>query len=168
MIVNIIGDPTTQFDTNPQYQLGTEGRYLYQTGGGSTAYWWAMRYVLFKDAVTYAAGQVVSPGTTFGWVTNDVSGGSSLVLRCAGVVVGVAETGKYGWVLTEGYWPTVKTNGDDDIAAGDTIIMVATDGVVDSVAAATTTGTLLYVGTAQAADVDADNTVAVIVKSPIW
>lgn len=137
------------------------------------------RYVQFLDAVTYVVGQVTSlaSATTYK-VTNDVSGGSSVVLRFTGVlpnkntagstITTVPTQNQYGWLLVEGFHSAIKDNGDDDIAAGDTLIMVATDGVVDSVAAGTTTGTLLYVGTAAAADSDSANTVAGFVKSPIW
>lgn len=160
-----IPDPLTWSDTNNIYgiPLGYEIRYTHATYGP-----WRLRFALTKDAVTYAAGQVLSPGTTYGWVTNDVSGGSSAVLRFAGIALKAYATAEYCFVLVEGYYPTVKTNGDDDIAQGDELIMVATDGVCDSVAAATTTGSQLYIGTAAAADVDADNTVAANVKSPIW
>src|SRR5690348_13116821 len=120
-----IPDPLTWYSLTNDYQipLGTKLFYRHATYGD-----WELRFVLLKDAVAYAAGQVVSPGTTYGWVTNDVSGGSSLVLRCAGVILQpIPVTAAYCCVLTKGRYPTVKTNGDDDIAAGDTIIMVATD-----------------------------------------
>lgn len=121
------------------------------------------RYVKFVDAVTYAPGQVVTPANTaITSVTNDVAGGSSLIaLTFAGVVIGTPTQNSWGWVQIAGYHSAVVTNGDDDIAQGDTIIMVATDGVVDSVAKATRTGTLSIVGIAADADVDAANTVAV-------
>lgn len=160
-----IPDPLTWNHTTNDYgiPLGTAADYRHATYGD-----WKLRWVFFKDAVTYAAGQVLSPGTTYGWVTNDVSGGSSLVLRFAGVALMVYATATYGWILTKGYYPTVLTNGDDDIAAGDELIMVATDGVCDSVTSGTTTGSQLYIGTANAADVDSANTVAANVASPVW
>ncbi len=101
-------------------------------------------------------------------VTNDVAGGSSVgALTFAGVVIGTPTQNTWGWVQTAGYHAAVKTNGDDDIAANDTIIMVATDGVVDSVAGATRTGTLSVVGVAAAADVDAADTVATWIGASI-
>lgn len=54
----------------------------------------------------------------------------------------------------------VPTNGDDDIAAGDTIIK-AGDGVVNSVAAGSAVPTMSQLGFALADDVNADNTVTV-------
>ena len=74
-------------------------------------------------------------------------------------VTAVPAQNDYGWVQTDGYHSAIKTNGDDDIAQDDTLIMVATDGVVDSIAKATTTGTLLLVGYAADVDADATNTV---------
>ncbi len=160
-----IPDPLTWNSTTNDYgiPIGREFTYQHATYGE-----WRLRFVLFKDAVTYAAGQVVSFGTTYGWVTNDVDGASFLVLRCAGVVLQAVATASYGFVLTNGYYPTVLTNGDDDIAAGDELIMVATDGVCDSVTSGTTTGSQLYIGMAAAADVDANNTVAAYVATPVW
>lgn len=136
-------------------------------------------YVRFLDAVTYVVGHVCAVAAATGYsVSNDVSGGSSIGLRFAGAIPNVDERGNavtavpaqndYGYLQTRGYHSAIKTNGDDDIAAGDTLIMVATDGVVDSVAAATTTGTLLKVGIARAADVDAANTVAADIISMVW
>lgn len=133
-------------------------------------------YVRFLDAVTYTTGMVTSRAAATGFsVTNDVSGGSSVGLRFAGAVVNKDQYGNtvtavpaqndYGWLLTRGYHSAIRTNGDDDIAQDDTLIMVATDGVVDSVAKATTTGTLLKVGYAADVDVDASNTVAAYVRS---
>jgi len=128
-------------------------------------------YVRFLDAVTYVVGHVTAraSATEFS-VTNDVAGGSAVGLRFAGAipnkdlrgnaVTAVPAQNDYGWVQTHGYHSAIKTNGDDDIAQDDSLIMVATDGVVDSIAKATTTGTLLLVGYAADVDVDASNTVA--------
>lgn len=77
-----------------------------------------------------------------------------------GVGIGTITAGNYGWLQVAGYHSAVKTNGDDDIAAGDTIIASASNGVVDSVTAGTAS-TYVPVGIAVAADVDAANTVAV-------
>lgn len=128
-------------------------------------------YVQFLDAVTYVLGHVTAPASATDFkVSNDVAGGSSINLRFAGAITNVDANGNavtavpaqndFGWLMTAGFHSAIKTNGDDDIAAGDTLIMVATDGVCDSIAAATTTGTLLEIGEAMAADVDAANTVA--------
>jgi|SRR6185295_1897385 len=79
----------------------------------------------------------------------------------SGVGVGAIASGSYGWIQCAGYHATVLTNGDDDIAAGDTVIQSSTDAVVDSVAAGTATTYKPY-GVATTADVDANNTVAVM------
>lgn len=167
MTNTFIDDPTTfNSSTLGGYVLGERYFWTYTLSGNN--YPWELRFVQFLDAVTYAAGQVVAPADVLMTkVSNDVDV-SATSLRCAGVCLGVMTQNYYGFVLTHGYYPTVKTNGDDDIAANDTVIMVATDGVVDSIAKATTTGTLLLVGIATDADVDANNTVAVMVNSPLW
>lgn len=138
-------------------------------------------YVQFLDAVTYLTGHVCSPATTTSSykVTNDVSGGTSaLATMFAGAIPNVDAQGNtvtavpaqndYGYVQLDGYHSAIRTNGDDDIAAWDTLIMVATDGVVDSVGSGTTTGTLKQVGFAATADVDADNTVAAWLRCLCW
>ncbi len=114
------------------------------------------RYVQFKDAVTYAAGQSVEYAATTGLaVTNDRAGGSSVGRAAAGVVLGVMTQDSYGFILVQGV-ATLATSGADDIAAGETLITHATtDGTVDGVA----TWTLGCIGVALAADVDAADTV---------
>lgn len=84
----------------------------------------------------------------------------------AGVALGTVTAGSYGFIQVRGNHATVLANGDDDIAQGDVIIFGATDGVVDSTAAGTAP---LYVplGVASAADVDANNTVAVDLTVPL-
>ena len=122
------------------------------------------RYVQFKDAVTYAAGQCVTwaDATSLTTVTNDISGGSSIGSIPAGVVLGVPTQNQYGWIQTRGFHATVKTSGADDIAVGENVFVHAsTDGTVDGSAASAVTTTAL--GVAVAADVDADNTVAMII-----
>ena len=113
-------------------------------------------YVQFLDAVTYIVGHVCGPASATTYkVTNDVSNGSALGLRFAGAIPnaginGVAVTAvpaqnDYGYVQLEGIHSAIKNDGTD-YAVGDTCIMIATDGTTQPVAAATTTGTLLYVG----------------------
>lgn len=151
----ILPDALTRFTTAREYRLGQQytdpsSDYLYQYGQ-------------FLDAVTYAAGQPLQrANATSSSVTNDISGGSALTAaRPMGICLGVPTQNQYGWFLRKGYYATVVTNGDDDIAAGDAIIYGASDGVVDSVAAATTTVHTRAIGYAPAADVDAANTVGV-------
>lgn len=121
------------------------------------------KYTEFADSATYAAGQVLTWADATGTkMTNDRSGGSSVSNRFAGLCMGVpTSTLKYGWAQVSGFYATIVTNGDDDIAAGDSLIVATgTDGACDSVAAATTTVHTLALGHAVAADVDAANTVA--------
>lgn len=98
--------------------------------------------------------------TTMMVVTTVVAtGGRNLV---AGVGVGAIAAGSYGWIQVYGRHSAVKTNGDDDIAALDTIIQSSTDAVVDSVGAGTAS-THAPIGYALAADSDANNTVSTFI-----
>ena len=81
----------------------------------------------------------------------------------AGVGIGTITAGNKGWIQCLGYHSAVITNGDDEIAKGDSVIYSATDGKVDSVAAGTAS-TYKIVGIAAAADVDAANTVATYIN----
>lgn len=119
----------------------------------------ALRFVQVDSSSAAAAN-----GTPFMWkdttmtvVTTVVATGSRS--WPAGVGIGTITPGAYGWIQCKGYHSAVITNGDDDIAKGDTIIQSSTDGQVDSVAAGTAT-TYKPFGVAAAADVDAANTVA--------
>lgn len=153
-------DPTvTEFtdDTRCPVTKGTLYTWKHATYGT-----WVVKVVKFLDAVTYAAGQSCTPAAAGGTsVTNDRAGGSSLavIARGGGLCLMANTTAKIGFVLVQGYYPTGKTSGADDIAAGESLILHATtDGTVDGVAAnAMTTASC---GTAEAADVDADDTVA--------
>lgn len=143
--------------TDPEYALG-ERR--------STLDGKVYKYVKFLDAVTYAAGQVVTRASADGTsVTNDLSGGSSLGVIPEGIVVGVPTQNQHGWVLRQGYYATIKTSGADDIAVGESLIAHgSTDGTCDGVAAGSTTTASF--GICVVADVDADNTVAGDVRLP--
>jgi hypothetical protein len=122
---------------------------------------------LDTSAVTAVAGQAVV------WidfddfvVTNDISDAIGINVP-AGVLLGVVTAGNYGYIQVRGVHPAVLTDGGDDIAANDTVIVdPSVDGVVDSVAAATAS-THVPLGIATAADVDADNTVAVFLTCPL-
>ena len=81
--------------------------------------------------------------------------------RVAGVGIGVITAGNFGFVQCFGYHAAVLTNGDDDIAENDHVILdVDSDGVCDSVAAGTAPGDNVL-GVAVADDINGDNTVAV-------
>lgn len=121
------------------------------------------KYVQAASDTTVANGTALGHSDTLGHVASsdctDYDENQPL-----GVGIGAITASYYGWIQVAGYHPAVLTNGDDDIADGDNIILDATsDGVVDSVAAGTApTDSLL--GIAVAADVDADDTVAVMLK----
>lgn len=160
----IYDDPTTVNDASPRFRLGTVVDYFHSTNG-----WWKLKYVQFKNAVTYAAGQVTYPiavdGTT---VTNDITGGAAtpFAVIFGGLALGVMTENYYGWVLVRGAYPTIKTSGADDIAAGEALICHAsTDGTCDGVAA--NAMTVAAFGVATAADVDANNTVAGYICGPV-
>lgn len=136
------------------------------------------RYTQFVDAVAYAAGQCVAYANATGTaVSNDRAGGSSVGTRCAGVVLATMTQDYYGFVQVTGV-ATLVTNGDDDIAAGDEIMLdTGTDGACDSYVGSavvtatvnqTTVGAALdarekIFGQALAADTDgADTVVATI------
>lgn len=153
------GDPTTtnlssntaKNDGFINANLGEVFKYNHPTYGA-----WLLRWVQAKDAVAYLAGHSVQ------WydanktqVTNDRSGGTGLSFGCAGVVLSVLTTAYFAPILIRGKYPTILTNGDDDIAAGDALIISSTDGLCDS--GTSTPG--LFLGHAVVADVDADNTV---------
>lgn len=121
------------------------------------------KYVLTASDTTVANGTALGFSDTLGHTASldctDYDENQPL-----GVGIGVITAGQYGWVQTKGYHSAVLTNGDDDIADGDHVILDAsTDGVVDSVAAGTAPGDR-RIGVAVAADVDAGDTVAVMLE----
>lgn len=145
------------FTSSPKHTLGQE-----ITVGNKT-----YRYVQFKDAVTYVEGHSLEYADTgLTTVTNDRAGGSSLGRISAGalpIVNGNVPTeGQYGWFQTKGP-ATLLTSGADDIAVGEAVFCHATtDGTCDGASASTfSTGNL---GVAVAADVDAANTVLVMLN----
>ena len=92
------------------------------------------RYVQFKDAVTYVAGQVCTPANT-SWtaVTNDVAGGSSIAATTfAGICVGVPAQNGYGWVQIGG---VANVRGDGSVAADEAVVPHSVDGEADTMAA---------------------------------
>ena len=143
-------DPTSVNDPTMRLGAGDLFRFNHATYGR-----WILKYVQAKDAVTYAAGQVLTKANVK-WtaVTNDIAGGSSIGKTFGGIALAAYTTGNWVFVLVDGYYPTVLTNGDDDIADGVQLISGTADGVCDS-------GTATHsFGHAIGADVDANNTVA--------
>jgi len=121
------------------------------------------RFVQFKDAVTYAAGQSLTLADV-NWtsVTNDRAGGSSIGAIFGGVCLAVPAQNGYGWVLIYGPYATLLTSGADDIVVGECLICHATtDGTCDGVAA--NARTTAAIGVATTADVDGADTVAAFV-----
>lgn len=143
----------TANDSTAQEQLGIIREDIDSTGS-------LKRYVYVQAAAdtTVANGTALAFSDTIRNVaTSDISDASQN--QPCGVGIGAITAEYYGWVQCYGYHATVLTNGDDDIADGDTIILSSSDGVVDSVAAGTAS-TYKPLGVAVAADVDANNTVA--------
>ena len=121
-----------------------------------------------------ASSAAIANGTPVGWsadsagdqgweVTTAFHGSNGARNKPAGVGIGTITIGYYGWIQSYGDHTAVITNGDDDIADGDNIILSSTEGKVDSVAAGTAP-THTPLGIAVAADVDASNTVATFIN----
>lgn len=116
-----------------------------------------------------AADTTVADGTALAFsdlyrktCTSDISDADNN--QPAGVGIGAITASYYGWVQCYGYHDAVATNGDDDIADGDHVILDGTnDGVCDSVAAGTA-ATDTPLGIAVDADVDGDDTVEVFLN----
>lgn len=171
-----IHPPFTDVYTSTQY---TNGQVPAVAGETAEINGKRYQFVQFLDAVTYVAGHVCTWGNaTATAVTNDRSGGTDIGgNRFSGICLAVPVQNGYGWVLFEGYYAAVITNGDDDITAGlPLIVATATDGACDSFAegiSATPTEAEIvaddakayrFIGFSLAADVDAANTVAAIIS----
>lgn len=147
----------TADDSSAKEELGAI-RFTYDSTVGVRGY----RYVQAAADTTVANGTVLTfvDATYFNkTVTLDIS--DSHPNRAAGVGIGAITASNYGWVQFYGYHATVLTDGGDDIADGDAVIVdPSTDGTADSVTAGTAP-THKVLGFACAADVDANNTVAV-------
>lgn len=150
------GDITSTGDSSPKANLGA----LAMVNGN------VYQYVKFDNgtAVAAAAGGLLywlpSYVDTF-VVTSDESDASSIDM-VAGIATAVYTDTYYVWILKKGYYSAIKTNADDDIAAGDKLIGSTTDLCCNSVASGTAS-TYRVFGQAVAADVDASDTVAGIV-----
>jgi len=152
----IFATPLTANDSVAKEQLGCLRREWSATDSCYKTY----RYVQAASDTT------VANGTALGFVAADLtqtsvsSDADDFYLdMVAGVGIGAITASYYGWIQTHGYHSVVKTNADDDIAAGVKLILCSTDGTVDSMAA-NTASTNTVVGIAVAADVDANDTVA--------
>ena len=119
-------------------------------------------YRFVEVAATSSAltnGAVVTFSDVYGSkVTDDIS--ESNVNLPAGVAIGAIAVGSKGWIQVYGYHSAVDTDGGDDIAIGDALIVDPTvDGTCDSVAIGTAP-THKTIGFANTADIDGSNTVA--------
>ena len=120
------------------------------------------KYVQAASDTTVANGTALAYVDTKGKkVTSDISDAD--VNQPAGVGIGAITANYYGWILIRGYHSAIKTNGDDDISDGDSLVLCSTDGTVDSVASGTAP-TSKIIGVAVAADNDDDDTVAGMVS----
>lgn len=152
------GSLTAANSATPTHTPGT----IYQDLATGVTY----QYINFDNGagnVAAVAGGVAYVKTLASYVvTMDIS--DSLTTKqngCCGVFVNVLTDAYYGWMVIKGPYATVKTDAGDDIAIDDSCIAHATtDGVVDRTATGTAAVSRI-VGTATAADVDADDTVAV-------
>lgn len=92
------------------------------------------KYVQFLDAVAYEAGDVVEWADTAATkVTKDKSGGSSVGRKTAGIALAVMTQNYYGFILVEGYYAAVNTDGG--VSAGEFLISDTVDGDADTMAA---------------------------------
>lgn len=86
------------------------------------------------------------------------SAGVNLV---CGIALGAVSAGDYAWFQNVGRDVTVKTNGDDDISAGDRLIPAnSASGLCDS----STDSTYKAIGYADADDTDGTNTVTATIN----
>lgn len=151
--------------------LGTVRR---DEANGKAYMWVEVAQTLINDALAANEVCVLASATKF-QVTNDMSAGLDATNP---IFVGRANSAcpestaaltRYCWVQVSGIG-VLKTDGGDDIALGDLVVADATvDGACDILAVATTvTGALLasLCGRALAADVDAADTVSVLIASP--
>lgn len=115
--------PLTGYEATASCPVGTE----FTDGLGNT-----YMYVQFKDAVTYAANQVLTwRSRSSVTVTNDISN-SLISYLMAGLALAAVPENYYGWMQTGGYNAAVKKDPNEDTwAAGDA---VTPDASVDGVA----------------------------------
>lgn len=116
------------------------------------------------DAVTYLRGQSVTyANAARTHVTNDRSGGTSLSLLPAGIIIAtpvVPTVGTFCWIQTWGDCDHILMNADDDAAVGDQLIIHPTsDGLADTIAYATTARDSRTFGSVTTAVVAATNIV---------
>lgn len=155
MFPAIPSSPLTVDSSEQKEKLGTL-RVVFDPDYGLLVY----KYVkISSGSAAVANGTLVFQDDLYGRTGDTRVASAKSRNHVLGIGIGTITAGQYGYLQVAGYHSAVKTNGDDDIAAGDTLIAAIADGVVDSVAAGTAP-TYKPVGIAVAADVDAANTVA--------
>ena len=99
---------------------------------------------VYRQVKLHASSAAGANGTPVGFsdvyhttVTTDFQAGISNRNLPAGVCVGTLTAGNIGYVQCGGYHAAVISNGDNDVARGDNVILAGVDGQVDSVAAGT-------------------------------
>lgn len=115
------------------------------------------RYCKQGDAIAPVVGGAAfhDDSGVFGQVTNDYSESLGDVLIGAGCYVNIPAQNDHFFLLTKGRHSTLKMNADDDVIAGDEIIITAVDNGLHN-KGARTIGT--GAGVSLAADVDAADT----------
>ncbi|MFA5217129.1 hypothetical protein [Sulfuricurvum sp.] len=146
--MGLIFDELTVTGTDQKFTLGTTRKV------GDKSYIYCQ---IAAASGACANGSVLYYTSTEGVFTT--SGTAAVRNLVKGVGNHAIAAGSFGWVQTWGDHTAVKTNGDDDIAAGDSLIGLSSTGTCDSVAGGTAP-TYNAFGIATAADVDSQDTVA--------
>ena len=151
----------TELSANDSTAKETVGiiRWEYDDTYGLRAY----RYMQAASGTTVANGTALCYTDGYKKVcSSDISDADEN--QVAGVGIGAITASYYGWVQVYGYHSAVLTDGGDDIADGDWVILHAsTDGVCDRTASGTA-AVSVPIGVAVAADVDAADTVATFIN----
>jgi len=149
----------TANDSTAQEQLGILRTEL----DSSTNRFKTYKYVVAAADTTVADGTALCYTDLYGTTASlDISDGA--INQVCGVGVGVITASYYGWVQTWGYHDAVLTDGGDDIADGDSVILHASSNGVCNSTASGTAAVSLPIGIAVDADIDGSNTVEVFIR----
>jgi len=150
----VVGKLTAN-DATAKNQLGTLRTEWSTTDSCYKTY----KYVQVAADTTVANGTVLGHTDVLGHTaSSDITDFN--VNQPLGVGIGAITASYYGWILVRGYHSAIITDGGDDIADGDSLIVDDTiDGTCDSVASGTAP-TSKIIGVAVTADIDGSNTVA--------
>lgn len=122
----------TKLASNSATAIDTPGAYRQAVDGK------IYRYVQAVD-LAVANGYVVTiaDAADDSIVSIDISGGSSIAVKAAGVGIGAITADYYGWVLVKGVHSSVLSDGS--VAAGEYVVPHAsTNGSIDTAAAGST------------------------------